>query len=180
MPALISFVPVFVVAALCALVLAYHFMTGVPPMPTKPAEAADVVALLKQACMPQQPVIYELGCGWGSLVLTLARAFPDARIKGIELSPLPYWIARYRTRNMPNVSLKRGDFRDCDITDADAVTCYLMIKSMPQLSAFLDRMLAPGAMVVAVTFLFRDRRASAVRKGKGVRGKVALYVWPAR
>jgi hypothetical protein len=160
-------------------VLAYHCVTGVPPMPAKVTEAADVVALLKQADIAEHAVVYELGSGWGSLVIALAIAFPRAQIRGIELSPLPYWVARFRTRNMPNVRLTRGNFYDCDLKDAHAVTCYLMIKPMPRLAAFLDRMLAPGTPVVAVTFWFRNRQAAAVREGKGLRGKVALYFWPA-
>lgn len=178
----LSTVLLLIVSILSVSVVAYQFVTGVPPVPAKAAESADVVALLKQAEMPQQAIVYELGCGWGSLVLALAKAFPHAQIRGVELSPLPYWVARFRTRHLPNVRLKRGNFYDCDLTDAHAVTCYLIIKSMHKLAAFLDRMLEPGTPVVAVTFAFRDRQAAAVcggRHGQGIRGKVSLYLWRA-
>jgi hypothetical protein len=180
MPDFISVVPLTIVALLGGSVLAYQFVTGVPPMPAKAGEAADAIALLRQAGLPERPIIYELGCGWGSLVIALAKAFPHARIRGIELSPLPYWVARFRTRNMSNVSLTRGNFYTCDLKDAHAVTCYLMIKPMPKLAAFFDRTLAPRTAVVSVMFQFRDRRAAAARDGDGLRGKVALYFWPAQ
>lgn len=179
MPDFPSLLVLFVVAALCASLLIFQLITGVPPMSSGASEAADVVALLKQANLPAQPVVYELGSGWGSLVIALATAFPDAQIRGIEASPLPYWVARVRTRKLANVVLKRANFHDCDLRNAHAVTCYLMIKPMPKLAALLDRMLAPGTPVVSLTFWFRDRQVAASRQGPGLRGAAALYFWPA-
>jgi len=40
---------------------------------------------------------------------------------------------------MANVVLRRGNFYDCDLSDAQAVTCYLMIKPMPKLASHLDQ-----------------------------------------
>jgi len=133
----------------------------------------------REAGVPEQAVLYELGCGWGMLVSALARAFPEARIHGIEISPFPYWVARLRTRHLPNVRLQRGNFFHCDLRDADAVACYLMIKPMPKLAAFLDTMLKQGTPVVSLAFGFRDRQAAAARKVSGLPGTATLYVWPA-
>lgn len=107
--------------------LFFQFITGVPPHPSGAAEAADVIALLREAKLPADAIIYDLGCGWGSLIVALARAFPPAQVCGVEMSPLPCWIARLRTRKLSRVTVTRGDFHRCDLTDADAVTCYLMI-----------------------------------------------------
>ncbi len=169
------------IASVCGLsIVAFQAITGVPPLSSKVAEGADVIALLKQAGLAQQAVVYELGSGWGSLVVALARAFPEADIRGIEISPLPYWVSRMRTRNMPNVSLRRGNFYDSDLSDAQAVTCYLMIKPMPKLASFLDRTLMPGTPVVSLSFWFRDRDVAASRTSSGLLGAAALYYWPAR
>ncbi len=176
LPSLIALV---IVLALCLSVLVFQGITGVPPMSSNSAEVADVVALLRQAGLAEEAIVYELGCGWGSLVIALAQAFPKARIRGIEMSPFPYWVARLRTRHMPNVFLRRGNFYNCDLRDAQAVTCYLMIKPMPRLAGFLDGMLKPGTPVVSLTFWFRDRHVAAVREGPGLRGAAALYYWPA-
>jgi hypothetical protein len=89
-------------------------------------------------------------------------------------------MSRIRTRGMNNVSLRRGNFYDCDLTDAGAVTCYLMIKPMPKLAGVLDRMLAPGTPVVSLSFWFRDREVAASRDSSGLLGAAALYIWPAR
>lgn len=165
------------IAALSLLI--YYFITGVVPMSSSRAEAAQVIALLKEAGVPEKALLYELGCGWGMLVSALARAFPEARIHGIEISPFPYWIARLRTRHLPNVRVQRRNFFDCDLRDADAVACYLMIKPMPRLATFLDTMLPSGTPVVSLAFGFRGRQATAVRRVPGLPGEAALYFWPA-
>jgi hypothetical protein len=179
MTAIVSFLAVLIVFALGASVLVFQGITGTPPMPSSSSEIADVISLLKQAGLEERAIVYELGSGWGSMVIALARAFPNARIRGIEMSPLPYWVARLRTRKMPNVFLRRGNFYAFDLRDAQAVTSYLMIKSMPRLAEFLDRMLPPGTPVVSLTFWFRGRQVAATRDGPGLRGAAALYYWPA-
>lgn len=160
-------------------VLIYYFVTGVVPMSSSRSEAAEVVALLKEAGVSGKAVLYELGCGWGMLVSALARAFPEAQIHGIEISPFPYWVACLRTRHLSNVRLRRGNFFDCDLRDADAVACYLMIKPMPKLAAMLDRRLPPGTPVVSLAFGFRGRQPAVVRKVSGLPGVATLYFWPA-
>jgi hypothetical protein len=177
---ILSLLMLLIVVLPCLSLLILHCVTGVPAMPSTASEATAVVALLKQAGLPKHAIVYDLGSGWGSLVIALARAFPDAQIRGIEVSPLPYWLARLRTRKMPNVFLQWGDFYKSDLQDAHAVTCYLMIKPMRKLELLLDDMLKPGTPVVSLTFWFRDREVSAVRQGLGLGSAAALYIWPAR
>jgi len=178
-PDIFLFAVLLIVLVIGLSLLAFQVITGVPPMSANSAEAADIIALLKQANLSEQAIVYELGCGWGMLVVALARAFPDAQIRGIEMSPFPYWIARLRTQNMPNVFLQRGNFYNSNLRDADAVTCYLMVKKMPKLANFLDQMLKPGTPVASLTFWFRGREVAAVKNGPGLRGEAALYYWPA-
>jgi Mycolic acid cyclopropane synthetase len=180
MTAIASLFAVVIVLGLAVSLLIFQVITGVPPMSSSFGEAADVVSLLKRAGLGEGAIVYDLGCGWGSLVMALARAFPEARIRGIEMSPLPFWVARFRTRKMANVFLHRGNFYAFDLRDAAAVTSYLMIKPMPKLAEFLDGMLKAGTPVVSLTFWFREREVAETREGPGLRGAAALYYWPAR
>jgi hypothetical protein len=75
--------------------------------------------------------------------------------------------------------LQRRNFYDCDLQEADAVTCYLMMKAMPRLGSFLDKVIKSGTPVIALTFWFRNRQVAATRGGPGLRGAAALYYWPA-
>jgi len=167
------------VSSVCLSLLFFHALTRVPSWPLAESEAADVIALLRDANLSRSAVIYDLGCGWGSLLIALAKAFPDAHVKGVEISPFPCLVARLRTGYLPNVSVAGKNFYKCDLADADAVTCYLMPSAMPRLSKFLGQTLRPGTAVVTVTFWFRDRSPKRIKDGPGLRGAVALYVWPA-
>ncbi|OLP52813.1 hypothetical protein BJF92_07480 [Rhizobium rhizosphaerae] len=164
------------VMAGCLSLLITQLRTGVPAMSSSRKEALQVVALLKAAGLAEDAVIYELGSGWGAMASVLAESFPQARIRGFELSPLPYWISRLRLRHHPHIRLMRQDFFRADLTDADAVVSYLMIRPMPKLGLLLDRDLKPGTPVVSLAFWFRDRQPEAV----GRAGTAALYRWPAR
>jgi hypothetical protein len=176
---LLPIVALLIASTLCLSVLLFQLVTGVPPLSSNILECADVAALLKKAGLAEDAVVYDLGSGWGSLVIALARVFPGAQIRGVEISPLPYWVSRFRTRNMPNVLLRRGNFLDCNLTDAQAVTCYLMSKPMPGIAELLDRTLMPGTPVVSLCFWFRDREVAASLQSSGLLGAAALYYWPA-
>lgn len=139
----------------------------------------DIVALLKHVTLPKHALIVDLGSGWGALVIALARAFPEASVQGVEISLFPYLVSRLRTHHLPNVSLKWGNFFRSDPGNADAIVCYLMPGVMVKLGEFLDKALKPGTFIVTNTFLFRERRTSVVRR-RGLRGTVALYIWPGR
>lgn len=153
-------------------------LTGVPTLSSSGVEASDIIALLKQANLARSAVIIDLGSGWGGLVIAVARAFPEARVEGIEISPFPYLISRLRASGLPNASLRWGNFHRSNLRGAHAIVCYLMSSVMPGVSNLLDRNLNPGTAVVSNTFLFRGRAASAVRRGSQ-RGLVALYFWAA-
>jgi precorrin-6B methylase 2 len=179
MSQLLELLALAVVLSLCASLLVAHAVTGAPTMSAGPAEKADVIALLEQARLPDQAIVYDLGCGWGAQLIALAHAFPEAQVRGIELSPFPCLVAHLRTRGLANVEVRLGDVFKSDLSDAQAITCYLMPGPMRKLAPFLDRMLEPGTPVVALAFWFRDRQAAASREGGGLRGAAALYFWPA-
>ncbi|MEK6347033.1 MAG: class I SAM-dependent methyltransferase [Burkholderia sp.] len=183
LPNLVSVVSVaaaVLVLLACLSLVLYQLRTGVPPLSSSARAADDVVALLNQAGLAPGAVIYELGSGWGSLAIALAEAFPQAEIRGIELSPLPYWVSRFRARRLANLTLRRANFLACDLSDAHAVTCYLMIKPMRAIAALLDRSVRPGTPVVSLSFWFRDRQVAASLQRAGLLSSSALYYWPAR
>jgi len=177
MPDIISIIAILISTAIGLSIAFVQLFTGVPPVSTNASQANDAVALLKEAGLPEHAVIYDLGCGWGDLVIAFARAFPNAKVRGIEISPFPYWIARLRTCNMSNVSLLHKDFNKCYLRDAHAVACYLMPNLIPKLANFLDREIKQGTRVVALTFWFHERQVTLARKNL-IQG-VALYYWPA-
>ena len=169
-----------VIAGACLLTLMYALILRVPPFPSTRRERQAVVDLLENEGLPVTATIYELGCGWGGLLLTLARHFPCARISGIEMSPIPCIVAWMRLRKFRNVEVKWRNFKRCDLHDAEAVTAYLMMPQMAPLAEKFDRELRYRTIVVSIAFGFRQRiiHRSVGRKGP-LQADVELHRWPA-
>ena len=68
---------------------------------------------------------------------------------------------------------------DSRLAFAGEVVLNLMPGFMAKVGDFPDETLKPGTVIVTITFLFRERRVWAVCR-RGLRGTVALYVWPGR
>ena len=98
--------------------------------------------------------IYELGSGWGGLSRALADRFPGQKVVGIELSPLPFLLARAHNMVAPkqNLTLQFGNFLNADISDAALVVCYLSPDVLAKLRLKLERELASDALVLSNTF----------------------------
>jgi hypothetical protein len=138
-----------------ALIVIYAIRVGVPPMPSGAAAKRAMFALLPERI---DGVIYDLGSGWGGLAFALARHYPENRVVGVELSPLPYLVARLRLliSRRRNLTFERADFLRRDLSDAGACTCYLMIWAMRRLEPHLTAQLPVGAVVVSHAFAFVD------------------------
>jgi hypothetical protein len=153
---IIESVALLIGLAAIALVFGYTLRTGSPPTPTSPRVCRAMMSVLPRR-LPRGDgggEIYELGSGWGGNAITLAATFPNHHITGIELSPIPWLVARLRLigRQRSNVSFVRGDFLTCDLSDAALVVCYLAGAQMISLRPKLEADLAPGSLVLTHTF----------------------------
>ena len=143
-------------------ILYYTLRTGVPPMPSHPSARRTVFRLIPENFAPV--MIYELGCGWGGMVFELAARYPEARVVGIELSPLPWLVCHIRKlfQRRPNLEIRRADFLKCDLSDADLVFCYLMVAPMRGLGRKLAEDMQPGSLVITSTFAMPEWTAETV------------------
>lgn len=133
------------------LIMAYTMRLGTSPMPTLAAARREILA---QVPPEASGTIAELGCGWGSLAVPLARRHPQCRVVGFELSPVPWAVsaARRRLAGLPNLEIRRADFFDASLEGASIVICYLFPGAMERLRAKFERELPPGALVISNTF----------------------------
>jgi SAM-dependent methyltransferase len=138
------------------LILIFTLITGVPPMPTQRLVMPVMFDMIPEGEKPQ--VVYDLGCGWGRLAFALAARYPDARVIGIELSPLPWLFCKIRqvVQRRPNLEIRYGNFLRMPLGDADLIFCYLMIGAMRRLSAKLTREAKDGTLVIANSFALQD------------------------
>lgn len=133
-------------------ILVWTVWTGVPPMPTRAPVRRVLLDMVPTGLSPGE--IHDLGCGWGHLALALARRYPNARVVGHELSPLP-WLVALSAKHLlrvSNLDIRYGDFRRADLSGANLVTCYLFVGVMRGVEEKLGRELRPGAVILSNAF----------------------------
>lgn len=156
------------------LILIFTLITGVPPMPTNRLVMPVMFDMIPRHETPK--IAYDLGCGWGGLAFALATRFPDARVIGIELSPLPWLYCKLRqvVQRRPNLEIHYGNFLRMPLGDADLIFCYLMIGAMRRLTTKLDQESRDGTVVIANSFAFQDWLPEDVRV---VQGAMSAWVY---
>ena len=112
-------------------------------------------AQCKLAKVTKKDVIYDLGCGDGTLLITAVEEY-GARGVGIEIDPARVFIARVRVwfKRLGNkISIERKDFFAIDISEATVVVMYLIPKTLGRLKPKLLKELKPGTRIV--TFVYK-------------------------
>ena len=120
-------------------------------MPTSKKAKIAMLALIPRKITGK---VYELGSGWGTLIIPLAREHPGSKVIGYETSPIPYFISKVRVWNsgLKNVQLLKQDFYDASLADAAIVVCYLFPGAMSKLKRKFEKELKPGTIVITNTF----------------------------
>jgi len=130
------------------------FMHTSPSVPSsgkvKDALIADVAERLEKSAKPL--TVMDLGSGWGTLLLPLARRFPQHNFVGIEYSRLPYIVSRLRARKLGNMQFLRQDFFQSDIAQADIVFLFLLPSTMQKLAEKCHNELKAGTLIYANRF----------------------------
>lgn len=122
---------------------------GITPTPTSVKVQRSLGEVLPAKV---RGTVYELGCGWGTLLLKLAKHYPDNRIVGYERSTVPFLIARAMTWRQANITVYRKNFFASELDNAGLITTYLYPGAMQTLSGFLDQALPDGCVVISHTF----------------------------
>lgn len=110
---------------------------------------AEVAMLL-----PNETVRFlDIGCGTGSLLTELARQRPDAYFAGIEHAPLPFFIAWWRARSLPNLKIHYGNFWRHNLTPYDIVYAFLSPQPMTALWKKACAEMRPGSQLISNSFI---------------------------
>ncbi len=133
-------------------------------LPWVPTEKARARRALEMAKLQQGEVLYDLGAGDGRILLMGAEEF-GAQAVGIEASPLQYiftWLRCCFSSSRPNIRVRRENFYQADLSDADVIFAYLTPAHASRLQGRLAGQLKPGARVVAIAFDFPDWKPTDV------------------
>jgi len=138
------------------------FNKGIPNIRTAPAIRKRIIQLLKTEITdhkePTPYTIIDMGSGNGKFTREIARAFPDARVIGLEISkPALAWSRRLQKLwGIKNLDYISQDFFTYDLGHADAVVMYLTIYQMESMGKKLHAELKPGTFVTSNRFRLGD------------------------
>lgn len=143
---------ILVVALLLVISIVWGTLqTGISPMMSS-GKARQV--MLDSIDSRRHGPFMDLGSGWGTLVIPLARKYPDQQVIGYELSYLPWFISVVRKHflRLDNLTLHRKDFRKADLNDASTLFCYLFPGGMDVLHEKLKQERTSELLIISNTF----------------------------
>jgi len=158
------------------LIVFYSLKNGISPMPSSPGAVRAIISLVSDEKTDGR--IMELGSGWGHVTAALARAFPSARVMGVENSLVPYGVACCLKWLWPrkNLHFRRADIFRVPLDEADVVVCYLFPGAMNRLKGKILRECGDGCRVVSHTFALAGWTAARqIRLGGLWNSRVYLY-----
>lgn len=148
------FIATFIVLFLMIVIIVIEIQSkkaGIIPAPTFSKTRNYMIDML-----PDNPDgdILELGCGWGSSLLALAKRYPNHTVIGYEMTTLPYWMSRFRVAlsRRKNITLLQKDFMAESFENAGAIFCYLSFRHMETLEPKFMAELKNTAVVVSHSF----------------------------
>lgn len=157
-------------------IIAYSLYNGITPMPTSPRVRRKLLEIIIEQRIAG--TVFELGSGWGTLALPLARVLPHCHIIAYENSPIPYLFSRFaRTLyQLDNLEIIRENFYRASLAEADLVFCYLYPRAMERLRSKFERELKEKCLVISSTFAVPQWRAERVAEASDYyRTKIYVY-----
>ncbi len=106
--------------------------------------------------------ILELGCGWGSLTLYMAKKYPNARITGVSnsKSQRDYILYTAEKRRLSNINIITADMNDFSTAEKfDRVMSVEMFEHMRNYAALLEKiagLLKPDGKLFVHVFAHRE------------------------
>ncbi len=147
----LSLILLAVVALSGASIVIYTLGNGISPSPTTGKVKRRLLKSI--ADLPCSGHIYELGSGWGTLVIPIAKQFGECHVHGYENSIVPYTVSRVRRLlGPPNLNLHWRNFMKSGLGTADVVVCYQSPGNMSRLRPKFEEELKNNAYVISNTF----------------------------
>lgn len=110
-------------------------------------------AICELAKITGSDLVYDLGCGDGTLLITAGKEF-GAKGVGIEIDPLRVWMVRIRVwfNDLKNVEIRRQDFFKTDLSKATVIVVYLVPKTLDKLLPKFRKELKKGTRIVSYRY----------------------------
>lgn len=154
------------------------FFLGKSKTPWVPLNKKHIRRLLKLADLNENSILYDLGSGDGRVLITAAREFRVGRLRGIEISWFFYWLTKLKIKffNLTDkITVKRGDFFEEDLSQANVIICYLLTGTLERLKFKFIQELAPGTLILS--FIFPIHGWQPIRVDKPSPKSQPIYIY---
>ena len=123
-----------------------------PPWVPATGEAQKIIFdrvsdILKKAKKPL--TVLDPGSGTGSLLLPLAKKFPQHKFVGIEWS-WPHYFAKFFARKLDNITLVHKDLFKYSFKEADVILCFVVPRFAPSLSKKIIKDVKKGCLIFSI------------------------------
>lgn len=177
---LINFV-MLILISLSVLVIMFLLdvlLTGKTPLVTTPYKSREKLINIIQ--LKENSVFYDLGCGTARLLVDLSKVYPSSKFIGIDNSPFSYIFSRIRIMlsRSKNISIRYGNFFDCDLSLATHIYLWIYVKDMDKLLNKFKSELKSGALVYSLDFPFSEKESEEIRDlGRESKFGHTLYIY---
>lgn len=166
---------IFLITIFIAVLAFQHFFHDIffmgPYVPSVPARVKQIV---KMAKLESNDVICDLGCGDARILLEAANT-AKCKCYGYEISWIPYFLAKMKTKRNNNIKILRQNFMKVSLKQYSVVFIYLLpIRNYQKLEKKLFAELAEGSKVIVEAFPFKDWKPSKIETFDDG-GKVYIY-----
>lgn len=151
-----------------------------------PSQPETIDAMMKLAGVGKDDVVYDLGCGDGSLVITAVKKFHAKHGVGIDIKEDKVQLAKENAKKAgvgDKVEFRKGDvLKDIhDLSKATVVTLYMSDELNELLMPILKKQLQPGARIVSHRFKMGDwkpdKTATVDLPNEDIEEEKLIYLW---
>ncbi len=116
-------------------------IAGISAAPWVPMRGRDIDRVMDFIRVKAGDVFWDLGCGDGRLCLAVAKREPQADVRGVELSLLPFLWSKCSAilQRVSNVRIRWGNLFSVDLSDTDIVYFFLTPKAMERMKKKIEK-----------------------------------------
>ena len=131
--------------------LVYAYVVGISPVPSSKKAKNCMLSVIPEETIGN---VVDLGSGWGTLVFSLSKKFPQCDVAGYELSPLPWLYSKLINSILrrKNLTIRRKNIYNVCLSKVSVVVCYLHPNAMEKLAQKFEKELSKGTLIVCNTF----------------------------
>ncbi len=170
---------IYIWTLIIRLIINPHFRECPPFIPSFGKQKKFILARMKDEIEKKggNISILDPGCGIATLLISLAKKYPDCNFVGIEWRKITAKIAQLRTHNLKNVKIVCQDFFDYPFNDFQIIVCFLMQPIMQELGEKIKNECQSGTIVISNTFYFPQIKPDELIKINGLYKFNDVYIY---